>query len=69
LVIPAFALYGEQNKPLLKAFVLGVTGYLAGILLSLYLDLPTGATVVWSLACIAACYLVFRKIGKWTTKY
>lgn len=69
LVIPAFALHGEQNKPLIKAFLLGITGYLAGILLSLYFDLPTGATVVWSLACIAACYLVFRKIGKRTTKY
>lgn len=64
LVIPAFALNGEKNKPLIKAFLLGVSGYLVGMLVSLYFDLPTGATVVWSLACIAACDLVFAGIIK-----
>lgn len=68
LVIPAFALNGEKDRPLLKAFLLGVAGYLAGMLVSLYFDLPTGATVVWSLACIAACYLAVRGIEKRTTK-
>lgn len=68
LVIPAFALCGEDNKPLLKAFLLGIAGYLAGMLLSLYFDLPTGATVVWSLACIAACYLIVEGIRKRTKR-
>lgn len=61
LVIPAFALYHNPHKPRLKAFVLGVFGYVAGMLLSLYLDLPTGAAIVWSLAVLAAIYLIATK--------
>ena len=61
LVIPAFALYHNPHKPRLKAFILGVLGYVAGMLLSLYLDLPTGAAIVWSLAVIAAIYFIATK--------
>ena len=68
LVIPAFALYREMNKPLLKAYLIGVVGYVTGMLLSLYFDFPTGATVVWSLAFIAACYLFIVRISELSNK-
>lgn len=58
LVIPAFAFYHDPYRPLSKAFVLGVLGYLLGMLVSLYLDLPTGAAIVWSLAVLAAIYFM-----------
>ena len=59
LVIPAFALYHEKRKPLQKAFLIGILAYVMGLLLSLHYDLPTGATIVWSLASIAALYVLF----------
>jgi len=62
LVIPAFALFKETHKALLKAFLLGVSGYVLGLLVSLYLDLPTGAAIVWSLAIVSMGYWLVMKM-------
>lgn len=59
LVIPAFALYNTRDKPLRKAFLLGVLGYITGLLLSLYFDLPRAQRLSgrWQLLQSCICYL------------
>jgi zinc/manganese transport system permease protein len=48
------------------AFAIGIIGYAVGLLLSAWLDLPSGATVVWAMAAsgvMAAWLLNARKVG------
>ncbi|MGD8380267.1 MAG: metal ABC transporter permease [Gammaproteobacteria bacterium] len=53
LIIPALATRAlPQVKALILAFLLGVAGYLCGVVLSALFDLPTGAIIVWSLAVL-----------------
>lgn len=52
LIIPALATYHMKNKRLVAAYVIGVSGYLAGLLTSLWFDLPSGAAIVWTMAMI-----------------
>ncbi|QQZ30857.1 hypothetical protein HMY34_03260 [Thiothrix subterranea] len=63
LVIPALAVMGKaQEQPaLLPAFGLGVLGYAAGIAVSAWLDLPTGASIVWFLALAGLGYRLAKK--------
>jgi len=69
LIIPALATM-YCRFPGRYAFLIGVLGYVLGILLSAVFDLPTGAVIVWSLACVAALFLllfsIIRKRG-WST--
>lgn len=54
LIIPALAtrlLHGK--KRLFVGFGISVAGYLAGVLISSIMDLPTGAVIVWTLALVA----------------
>ena len=54
LIVPALATAGiRRGNRLLVGYLIGTTGYLAGIMLSVLLDLPTGAVIVWSLAAVA----------------
>lgn len=54
LIIPALATTGQRRGSRLAAgYFIGAMSYLGGILISLYLDLPTGAVIVWSMAVIA----------------
>lgn len=55
LVIPALAAVHDP-QPLRHAFLLGVLGYGAGIAVSVWLDLPTGASIVWCLALAGLGY-------------
>lgn len=50
LIIPALATRHAQKQPLLKAYAVAAFGYAVGLSLSAYLDLPSGAVVVWALA-------------------
>lgn len=53
LIIPALAsmrLHG--SKRLFAGYLVGAISYLAGIVLSALLDLPTGAVVVWTMAAV-----------------
>jgi zinc/manganese transport system permease protein len=61
LIMPAFAVYKAQKHPLIQALLLGIMGYILGLLISLVLDLPTGATIVWSLFLMTALYLIIKK--------
>lgn len=61
LVIPALgtrALTGRSR--LIAGYVLGAVGYVAGLVLSALLDLPSGGVVVWTLA-------VFATLTAWGT--
>jgi zinc/manganese transport system permease protein len=57
LIIPALA---TRRHPGLKtAYAIGLAGYLLGLLVSLLTDLPTGPTVVWSMALSGLAYALF----------
>lgn len=52
LIVPALAtdhLAGRRRQ--LTAFAIGIAGYALGLASSAVLDLPSGAVIVWSLAC------------------
>ena len=54
LIIPALATAGlKRGSRLVAGYLVGAAGYLVGILVSFWMDLPTGAVIVWSLALIA----------------
>lgn len=54
LIIPAIPTRGgPEGHRLFEAYLLGLSGYAIGIVLSALFDLPTGAVVVWSLAALA----------------
>lgn len=62
LILPALAVRRlGQAGGLAWGYVIGLAGYLAGIVLSAFADLPTGAVVVWTLA--GAALLAGRVIG------
>ncbi len=51
LIVPALATAGMAGRRrLVAAYVIGVFGYASGLVLSAVLDLPSGATIVWTLA-------------------
>jgi len=54
LIIPALATLKLNHRAGLSgAYAIGALSYLAGIVLSALLDLPTGAVTVWSMALLA----------------
>ena len=54
LIIPALATQQlHRSRRLMIGYVIGALSYLAGIVLSAILDLPTGAIIVWAMAAIA----------------
>ena len=54
LIVPSLAVrqYAEARK-LPFAYLVGIGGYAAGLVLSVILDLPSGALIVWCLALLA----------------
>jgi zinc/manganese transport system permease protein len=66
LIVPALATYRVSRRRTRYAFAIGIAGYAVGLLLSAWLDLPSGATVVWAMAAsgvVAAWLLKARKVG------
>lgn len=66
LIVPALATYRASRRRVRYAMAIGISGYALGLLLSAWLDLPSGATVVWAMAAIgvlAAWLLNLRKVG------
>jgi zinc/manganese transport system permease protein len=61
LMVPALATRSLRTRALLAGYGVGLVGYLVGLVLSMFFDLPTGAVVVWTLALAAlACSLLLR---------
>jgi zinc/manganese transport system permease protein len=52
LIIPALATRHTIRLRLPKAYVVSALGYAIGLFLSAWLDLPSGAVVVWALATV-----------------
>jgi zinc/manganese transport system permease protein len=53
LVVPGLATYYASRRRHLKAYAVSLFGYLFGLMLSLWLDLPSGAMIVWTMALVA----------------
>jgi zinc/manganese transport system permease protein len=54
LIIPALATTGiRRGNRLVAGYAIGGLSYFIGIALSVLLDLPTGAVIVWSMAAVA----------------
>ena len=54
LIIPALATTGiRRGNRLFTGYAIGAVSYLIGIALSVMLDLPTGAVIVWTMAATA----------------
>ena len=54
LIIPALATIGiRKGNRLFAGYAIGAVSYFVGIAMSVVLDLPTGAVIVWSMAAIA----------------
>ena len=54
LIVPALAAAKYQTKSaLVLAGIIGITGYLSGLIASALFDLPSGAVIVWCLAISA----------------
>ena len=55
LIIPALATrYAQMPRRLWLGYAVGAGGYGAGLLLSAWSDLPSGAVIVWTMAAIGA---------------
>lgn len=67
LIVPALATYRIKQRRIAYAFAIGICGYAVGLFLSALFDLPSGATVVWTMAgagVFAAWLLVLTKIDQ-----
>ena len=61
LIVPALATHRLTQKRIYFAYALGVLGYAAGLLFSVWLDLPTGAAIVWALALTGAILMLLKR--------
>jgi zinc/manganese transport system permease protein len=63
LIVPALSTWRQTKRRYLFAFVVGVTGYALGLLLSVWFDLPAGAAVVWAMALSGGAMLFVKSRG------
>ena len=63
LIVPALATHRIVKRRYLHAFAVGITGYASGLLLSVWLDLPAGAAIVWAMMLSWGILLLIRKQG------
>ena len=61
LIVPALATYNLARKRMLVAYATGLLGYAAGLLLSVWLDLPTGAAIVWAMALTGTMLMLIKR--------
>ena len=61
LIVPALATHKLHNKRMVIAYAIGVTGYAAGLLFSVWLDLPTGAAIVWAMALTGGILMLIKR--------
>jgi zinc/manganese transport system permease protein len=58
LVIPALATYYSRRYRHAKAYAIGVSGYAAGLILSLVTDLPSGPMIVCAMSAVAGTFFL-----------
>jgi len=61
LIVPALATYRLRKRRTVIAYAVGVAGYAAGLLLSVWGDLPTGAAIVWAMAVVGATVMLRKR--------
>lgn len=61
LIVPALAAHKLKKWRLPVAFSIGILGYAAGELLSVWSDLPTGPIIVWAMALAGATVLLWKR--------
>lgn len=62
LIIPALAIRKLKKYALFTGYLIGLSGYVLGLVLAALLDLPAGAMIVYTLATIAIlCTIVNKK--------
>jgi len=59
LIVPPLATRRMEHRRLAASWGLGAVGYVAGLLLSTALDLPSGPVIVWVLAAVALAWYPF----------
>ena len=65
LIVPALATSRQRGtRALLRAYAIGIAGYVSGLLLSAAFDLPSGALIVWTLAGCALLAAAIPVRGK-----
>jgi zinc/manganese transport system permease protein len=60
LIVPALATHRLQRRRKFAAYAVGIAGYAAGLLLSVWFDLPTGAAIVWAMALAGLLTAILR---------
>jgi zinc/manganese transport system permease protein len=61
LIIPALATHTLRRNQLPLAYIKGGSGYAAGLLLSIWLDLPAGAAIVWAMALMGTVLVLLKR--------
>jgi len=61
LVVPALATYFASRCRLQKAYAVSLLGYAFGLLASFWLDLPSGAMIVWTMVLVALLAASFER--------
>lgn len=61
LIVPALATYKLQHHRLFYAFGIGIAGYAMGLLLSVWLDLPSGVTIVCAMAVVGLLTALLKR--------
>ncbi|MBL3591741.1 MAG: metal ABC transporter permease [gamma proteobacterium endosymbiont of Lamellibrachia anaximandri] len=62
LIIPALGSAGHC-RALLTGYIIGASGYGLGLIASSFMDLPSGAVIVWSIATIAVLFKLVMRNG------
>jgi len=60
LIIPALATRNTKHWRLPKAYAVAALGYAVGLAASVWLDLPSGAVVVWTLAAAGIAFFALE---------
>jgi zinc/manganese transport system permease protein len=60
LIVPALATHKIKHRRIPLAYAIGISGYISGLLLSMWLDLPAGAAIVWMMVLAGTPVLLKR---------
>ncbi len=61
LIVPALATWRILQNRLAYAFAIGIAGYAVGLLLSAWLDLPSGAAIVWAMTLVGILLALLKR--------
>jgi zinc/manganese transport system permease protein len=60
LILPALAMVGTQKHSLFLAYLVGLSGYIAGLVIAAVFDLPAGPTIILSMIAISFSLFIKR---------